>query len=315
MTVQFQDYYQTLGVKRDASQDEIKRAHRKLARKYHPDINKSKEAEKKFKQASEAYEVLKDPETRKKYNALGANWKAGQNFTPPSGFENMRFEFGSGSAGSGGFTFSSNDFSDFFGSIFGGNGARSQSGRPRSRGNHKAPATEAAITITIEDAYHGATKQLTLQDPNTGTSKLLQVKIPPGVTNGSKIRLAQGDGPMTTGDVLLNITIAPHDRFEVHKHNLHTVVAISPWEASLGAKVPVETLDGPIMVTIPPGSQSSQKLRLRDKGLPQRGQKNSRGDMLVQLKIVVPKNLTDRERELFELLAKESSFDPRSNAT
>lgn len=314
MTVKYQDYYQILGVQRDASQEDIKRAHRKLARQYHPDVNKNKQAEEKFKQISEAYEILKDPETRKKYNALGANWKAGQNFTPPPGYENAQFDFGRDGPGGSGFTFSSNGFSDFFETLFASQGAKSRPAGPRTARSRKPAVTEAAITITVEDAYHGATKQITLQDPATGKSKLIHVKIPPGVTHHSKIRLAGQGGfePGSAGDVLLQITLATDDRFKVHGHNLHTEVTISPWEASLGSKVPVQTLDGQIILSVPPGSQSGQKLRLREKGLPQRGHKGHRGDLLVQLKMVVPKDLTEREKELFELLAKESKFDPRS---
>ena len=242
MGVKFQDYYQVLGVPRSASQDEIKRAHRKLARKYHPDVNKEKGAEEKFSQVSEAYEVLKDPETRKRYDQLGANWKAGQDFTPPPGFENIQFEFGGG--GGQGFSFSQGGFSDFFETVFsrdgqagfeemlrgGGTRGRGAKGRPRAM-----PPSEAALTISLEDAYHGATNQVTLRDPASGTTKTYQVKIPSGTTNGTKIRLARQGGQIS-GDVLLLITIASHPRFEVHGYNLHTTVAVSPWEAALGAK-------------------------------------------------------------------------------
>jgi len=315
MPVKFRDYYQILGVARDASQDEIKRAHRKLARKYHPDVNKDKEASENFGKISEAYEVLKDPETRKRYDQLGENWKAGQDFTPPPGFENIRFEFGG--AGGQGFSFSPNAHSDFFETLFGRGAQGGQAGfeemlrggnhRPRAR-SRATPTSEAALTITLEDAYHGATKQITLRDTATGAAKTYQVKIPPGTTNGSKIRLA-GQGK---GDVLLLITIATHPRFEVHGYNLHTTTAISPWEAALGAKIPAETLDGEVTLTLPPGSQSGQKLRLRGKGLPQRSHPGQRGDLLVHLKIVVPKTLSNKEKELFEALNKESTFDPRA---
>jgi len=321
MAVKFQDYYEVLGVPRNASQEEIKRAHRKFARKYHPDVNKDKGAEKKFKEVSEAYEVLKDPETRKKYDTLGANWKAGQEFTPPPGSEGMQFEFGG--AGGQGFSFGDGEgFSDFFEAIFGQRGGPGRSGfEGFSRGGgagasrRRTPqASEAPMTLTLEDAYHGATKQITLQDPASGATKTLGVKIPAGTTHGAKIRLAgQGNqGPDgRTGDVILKITLAHHPRFEVHGHNLHTTIPVSPWEAALGAKVPVPTLDGEVTMTVPPGAQSGQKLRLREKGLPKQGHAGQRGDLLVHLKTVVPKELTEREKELFESLAKESPFDPR----
>ncbi len=326
MSVKYKDYYEVLGVKRDASQEEIKRAHRRLARKYHPDVNKGdKAAEEKFKEASEAYEVLKDPETRKKYDALGANWKSGQEFTPPPGFENIHFEFGG--QGGQGFNFSGGGggFSDFFEMLFrqsgqgGGRGGVEDlfAGRVHPGGSRAAQApahTEAGLTISLEDAYYGAAKQITLQDPSNGSTKTLNVKIPPGTTTGAKIRLAGQGGRGVggrAGDVLLKITIAPHPRFEVQGHNLHMTLPVSPWEATLGAKVPVKTLDGEITLTVPAGAQSGQKLRLREKGLPERGQGAGRGDLLVQLKTVVPKDLNDRERELFEALAKESEFDPR----
>ncbi len=320
MSMKFQDYYETLGVSRSASQDEIKRAHRKLARKYHPDVNKEAGAEDKFKQISEAYEVLKDPETRKKYDELGANWKAGQEFRPPPGYENMKFEFGGG-RGNSGFSFSSDGFSDFFETFFGRGGGRAHGagvnvedlfGGRRGAAARAPGAVEAAITISLEDAYHGVTKQITLQDPTNGASKAYQVKIPAGTTTGSKIRLPSQGAPSRAGqDVLLHVTIAHDSRFELHGHNLHTTLAISPWEATLGAKVPVRTLDGQVTLTVPPGSSSGQKLRLRDKGLPQRGKKGKRGDLLVHLKIVVPKQLNEKEKELFESLKKESKFDPR----
>ncbi len=330
MAVKFQDYYETLGVKRDASQQEIQRAYRQLARQYHPDINKDQAGTEKFHHITEAYEVLKNPETRKKYDALGANWKAGQSFTPPPGFEGMRFEFRGG--GPGGFQGSSQGFSDFFEMLFRRDGQPGQAGGvedllhnmgSRHRGARAQPRrpqpTEAKITITLEDAYHGATKQLALQDAATGSTKTLQVKIPRGTTSGTKIRLpgqaAQTPNATPGSDILLHVSIQHHPRFEVHGHNLHTTVPITPWEAALGAKVEVETLDGSVTLTIPAGTPSGQKLRLREKGLPQRGADAKRGDLIVHTQIVVPKEISDRERELFESLAKESEFHPRKKPT
>lgn len=314
MAMKFQDYYEVLGVKRDASQEEIQRAYRKLARQYHPDVNKDASGAEKFKQVTEAYEVLKDPENRKKYDSLGANWKGGQDFQPPPGFESVRFDLGGG----GGFSFGSGEFSDFFETFFERGGARGFGGGPfqgqAGMGAGAGRTQKAALTISLEDAYHGVTKRVTLQD-SRGTSKTYQVKIPAGTTSGSTIRLAgqggRGGGQAPAGDVLLSVTIGPHDRFQVHGHNLHATVAVSPWEAALGAKVPVRTLDGQVTLTVPAGAQSGQKLRLRQKGLPQRRGGDGRGDLLVHLKIVVPKQLGDREKALFETLAKESKFDPR----
>lgn len=315
--MKFQDYYQVLGVKRDASPEDIQRAYRKLARKYHPDVSKDAGADEKFKQVTEAYEVLKDPENRQKYDSLGANWKAGQEFKPPPGFESIRFDLGGGGQG---FSFGSGgDFSEFFETFFGrrggggGFGGSPFQGGP-GMGSGAGQTHKADLTISLEDAYHGATKQVSLQD-SRGTTKTYQVKIPAGTTSGSTIRLAgqggQGMGQGPAGDLLLHITIGPHDRFQVHGHNLHTTVAVSPWEAALGAKVEVRTLDGQVTLTVPAGAQSGQKLRLRGKGLPQRAGNNGRGDLLVHLKTVVPTKLSDREKELFETLAKESKFDPR----
>ncbi len=327
MDVKFQDYYQTLGVKRDASQEEIKRAYRKLARKHHPDANKDdSEAEGRFKQVGEAYEVLGDPEKRQKYDTLGENWKAGQEFRPPPGWEGMRFESrggaGPGGSGQGGFSFSSDGFSDFFETFFGRDGHagdRSGHGRPGGAGfaRQRAGQThEASLTITLEDAYGGATKQVSLQGAGGQSAKTFDVKIPPGTTSGSTIRLAgQGGragqgGP--AGDLLLRVTIAPHQRFTIHGQDLHTVLAISPWEAALGAKVNAPTIDGEVTLTIPPGARSGQRLRLRDKGLPYRKPADKRGDVLIELKIVVPKTLSDEEKDLFEKLAETSKFNPRT---
>lgn len=311
MTVKFQDYYEVLGVKRDASQEEIQRAYRKLARQYHPDLNKGKDAEKKFKQVGEAYEVLKDPQKRRRYNELGAQWKNGQEFRPPPEWEQFR----RGGAGPGGFSFrTGGQFSDFFEMFFGGEGGRSVfegavGGDPFHRHGHgggrsRAQDTEAAVTISLEDAYHGATRQITLQGPQ-GVSTL-NVKIPPGTTDGTKIRL-KGQDP-GGGDLLLNVTLAAHPNFEISGHNLSTDVNVAPWEAALGAKVPVRTLDGEVTVNVPAGTSSGARLRLRGKGLPTR---TGRGDLFARVRIVVAKTLNEREKELFEQLQRESTFKPR----
>lgn len=330
MAVKFQDYYETLGVSRSATQEEIQRAYRKLARKYHPDVNKDKSAEAKFKQINEAYEVLSDPDKRSKYNELGENWKAGQEFRPPPGWS------GSGAGGRGGpgngqeFHFEGGDFSDFFEALFGrmgqggmgggGRGFPGFEGAPHGFGRAGAAAAqqgqtvETDVIVTLSEAIHGTSRQVTLRPAQDGKEKTITVRIPPGTTDGTTIRARGQGGPGLgggpPGDLLLHVHLAPDPRFKVEGHDVITQVPVTPWEAALGAKVPVETLDGTVTLTLPPGSQSGQKLRLRGKGMPKRGT-NEAGDLLAQVKIVVPKTLSPRERELFEALQKESKFEPR----
>lgn len=336
MAVKFEDYYQTLGVKRDAAQDEIQRAFRKLARQYHPDVNKDPAAQTKFAKINEAYEVLKDPEKRKKYDQLGQNWKSGQDFRPPPGWENVHFDFSGPGGRSGGF--SPEGFSDFFEMFFGRGGAGGGPGGaaggagagPRGfeevfgrrgtgpgggfeevfGGNARAgrgagaPAEqEAELQLTLEEAYHGGSRRLELQSPEG--RKTVDVRIPAGITDGAKIRL-RGEG------LVLKVKIQPHPRFKVHGHDLTTEVKVAPWEAALGGKADVQTLDGAITLTLPPGAQSGQKLRLKGKGLPKRGGNDERGDLLVRVMIAVPKNVTDQQRELWEKLRDASDFNPRS---
>jgi curved DNA-binding protein len=321
MSVKFQDYYKILGVKRDASEDEIKRAYRKLARKYHPDVNKDKGAEEKFKQINEAHEVLKDPEKRKLYDQLGPDWQSGQDFKPPPGWENTHFEFRTG-PGAETFDFGGG-FSDFFETLFGSRmaGGGRASGRQGSwvmRGQDH----EAEIEIDLESAYRGATRTLTLQgheiDPQgqvRPTVQNIQVKIPSGVIDGTRIRLTgkggEGMGGGPPGDLYLKVRIEPHPRFSLDGHNLQAEVPITPWEAALGGTVQVATMDGTVNLKIPPNSQSGQKLRLRGKGFPKKT--GERGDLIARLKIVIPKKLTAREKELFAEMAKDSSFNPRKS--
>jgi curved DNA-binding protein len=319
MAVKFQDYYETLGVGRNASEAEIKRAYRKLARKYHPDVNKDKEAEDKFKQINEAHEVLKDPKKRKLYDQLGPDWQAGQDFKPPPGWEDVHFDFQTG-PGAEAFDFGGG-FSDFFEMLFGGRmaGGGGASARQASwvmRGQDQ----EAGIEVSLEDAYHGATRTITLQGHEIDsqgqvrpTAQNLQVKIPPGVTDGTRIRLSgkggagMGGGP--AGDLYLRVHIMPHARFRVEGHDLLVEVPVTPWEAALGATVEVPVMDGTVNLKIPAGSQSGQRLRLRGKGLPKKG--SERGDLFARLKIAVPKDLNEREKELFSEMAEISKFNPR----
>lgn len=331
MGVKFQDYYETLGVPRTATDAEIKKAYRRLAQKYHPDVSKDPSAEAKFKQINEAHEVLKDSEKRKRYDALGANWRAGQEFTPPPGWENVHFHFNQGGAGQQGFDFQDlgGGFSDFFEAFFGGSpgGGRPGSSR-RGRANAaqwSAPGEdhEAGITISLEDAFHGARKSIALEtaEPDgRGAArrnvKRYDVRIPPGTAEGSRIRLAgqgaPGQGGGKAGDLFLRVHLAPHPVFTVQGHDLHMALKLAPWEAALGAKVQVPTLAGRIALTIPPRTQSGQHLRLRGKGLPLGGSRGQ-GDLIVIVHIVVPEQLTAKERELFEELARTSKFNPRAD--
>jgi len=335
MAVKFQDYYEILGVPRTATQQEIHRAYRKLARQYHPDVNKRKGAEEKFKQIGEAYEVLRDPDKRKRYDTLGSNWRTGQDFTPPPGWENVHFEFHPGAGGAQGFDLrdfgGAGGFSDFFKTLFGGGfgGAGfagfpgGGAGSPGGRGGDwdmGGQDVEADLTVSLEDAYHGAKKSLSFQasEPDAQgrirqTTKHYEVRIPAGTTDGRRIRLAGqgGKGPGgAVGDLYLRIRIAPHPVFRVREHDLEADVPVTPWEAALGAKIEVPTPDGAVTMTLPAGTQSGQRMRLRDKGLPKRG--GARGDLYAIVQVAVPKHLSEKERELFEELAKVSSFNPRA---
>ncbi len=325
----YKDYYAILGVKKDASQDEIQKAYRKLARKLHPDVNKAPEAEVKFKEIGEAYEVLKDADKRQKYDQYGSAWKRAQQTgggAPPGwgGFDPNNFGGGQGGFGGGG------EFSSFFDMLFGGAGGaggRRGAGGPaggfsgfggggqgfRGAGND----TEAAISISLEEAVRGGKRDLALTDPATGQRNSLTVKIPAGVRTGQKIRLAgkgqpgMGGGP--AGDLYLKIEVEPDSRFKVEGANLHTSVAVAPWEAALGADADVQTLDGPVRVKIPANSSSGKKIRLRGRGLAQSGQsENDKGDLIAEIRIVVPESLSDEERNLFEQLAEVSAFRARA---
>jgi curved DNA-binding protein len=328
MAVKFRDYYEVLGVDRAAKQEEIQRAYRKLARKFHPDVNKAPDAEDKFKELSEAYEVLKDPEKRQKYDQLGANWKDGQDFRPPPGWE-THFDFGRG-GGPGQTEFhwgGTGGFSDFFETLFGGQHARGapfggmRGGGPGAGWSQAGADQEATIRISLEDAFQGATKTITLQMQSVAAdgqmsvqSKNYEVKIPKGILNGQKIRLAgqggEGMGGGPRGDLYLKVELGPHALYDVEGRDLTLKLPITPWEAVLGAEVEVSTLSGPVTVKIPPGTQSGQKLRLKGKGMPHT--KGAPGDLYVVIHIAVPKKPGDRERELFEELRKVSNFRPRS---
>jgi curved DNA-binding protein len=308
MPVAYQDYYEALEVPRDASQDEIRQAYRRLARRYHPDVNKEPGAEDRFKQISEAYEVLRDPEKRERYDRLGSNWRAGQDvsgaagfgegFDTGNGFDNVRVEFGSG------------DFSDFFEDIFGrrrsGAGRAGFDGFSMRGGDH-----EAVLELGLEEAASGGKRWLSL-----GDGRSVEVDIPRGVRDGERIRVpgqgAQGVGGGSAGDLYLRIRLRPHPRFRVEGRDLYVDLAVSPWEAALGAEVPVPTLEGSARVKVPAGSSSGRRLRLRGQGMPgSRGA--SAGDLYAVVTIKVPRKLNRKERELFERLASTSKFDPRKD--
>ncbi len=307
MPVTYKDYYAVLGVPRTASEDEIRKAFRKKAREFHPDVNKSPGAEDRYKELNEAYEVLKDPDKRKKYDTLGANWRQGEPFTPPPGWEGAGMPFGEGG---GGF-----DFSDFFRTIFGGMGGfpgEQPQGRS-SRRPGKGQDQETEIEVSLEEAARGGNRHIGLETPSGRRD--YDVAIPKGVADGTRIRLsgqgAPGRGGGPAGDLFLKVRLRKDPRFTVECHNLRTTLDLAPWEAVLGCEVSVPTLDGVVTLTVPPGISSGQTLRLRDKGLPTRA--GSIGDLLVTVRIVTPKNPDEKERELWEALAKTSTFEPRKH--
>jgi curved DNA-binding protein len=328
--MEYRDYYETLNVPRSASADEIKKAYRRLARKYHPDVSKEKNAEEKFKQVQEAYEVLKDPEKRAAYDQLGSNWKAGQEFRPPPDFGGG-FEFRGGPRG-GGAEFESS-FSDFFSSLFGGGGASpfgngggagpfGSAGARARRAPRKGRDHHARIDIDLEEAFRGGTRTFDLQRPelsNDGTLQMnrhtVKVNIPAGITEGQQLRLAgQGEGSTTgggSGDLFLEVHIRPHKQFTLDGRNVTVTLPVAPWEAALGSAVQVPTLGGPVEMRIPAGAQSGQKLRLRGRGLPG----TPPGDEFVQLKVVLPPADSPQARALYEQMQREMPFDARAADT
>ena len=322
----YKDYYDTLGVQKNASQDEIQKAYRKLARKFHPDVNKESGAELKFKEIGEAYEVLKDPDKRQKYDQYGSAWKHAQQRGGggvPPGWEGFDFGQGGGFGGGG-----AEGFSSFFEMLF-GRGARARgAGGPGGPGGfggfegfegfqRAGGDSEAELAISLEEAIKGGSREIALADPATGQRRSLSVKIPAGVRSGQRIRLAgqgqpgMGGGPR--GDLFLKIEIEPDPRFRIEGADLQTYVPVTPWEAALGTEAEVETPEGTVRIRIPAGSSSGRKIRLRGRGLKQAG--GERGDLLAEVRIVIPSHLSDRERELFEQLAESSEFTARAQET
>lgn len=380
-SVQFQDYYATLGVTRGASVEEIQRAYRGLARKLHPDVNKEAGSAEKFARVQEAYEVLRDAEKRKLYDQLGANWKAGQDFRPPPGWAGpgggsgggrgrggrgsargpspedfANFAQGMGGFGGAGGPGGAGGFSDFFDAIFGQMNQQQQQQQQGRRGGSarwedfggaggssqrdafaegfraaaEAPArggnVNAEAHVSLEEAHRGATRTITVRDGHG--ERTIELKIPAGSNDGASLRLAgQGQaGPGGAGDLIVTIKVDPHETFRFARSvpasdeglatdDLITELVLTPWEAALGAKVDVRTLDGTVSMSIPGGSSSGQRLRLRGRGLRRRSKGKAAGaeasDLYVELKIAVPKTLSDDERRLMEELAKVSAFRPR----
>lgn len=314
MSVSYRDYYKILGVDKTADRAEIQRAYRKLARKYHPDINKAAGAEEKFKEINEAYEVLGDEEKRKKYDSLGPDWSTHAGFHPPPGWERsggVRFSYGDGSAG---------DFSDFFRSIF-GDDASFTGQRGRRGGPRRGRDVEASLEVTLEEAFAGGRKivELETMEPGPGGApiparKKFEVRIPPGVTEGATIRLSgqggEGAGGGAKGDLYLRVRLRPDPRFTVSEREIGTTVDLAPWEAALGAQVEVPVVGGSVRMKIPAGTSSGTILRLRGKGIPGSGGEPG-GDQLVTIRIVVPAHLTENERTLYQQLGEISPFHPR----
>lgn len=343
--MEYKDYYDILGVKRDATEAEIKSAYRKLARKYHPDVNKTKEAESKFKDINEAYEVLGDKQKRQRYDSLGANWQGGQSYTPPPGFE--QFGFGGGQGGYQSYSFNGQDlggFSDFFSSLFGdmmGGGARTQgmnfggfdfggaqqasSSRKRQQQATKAEDLDVTINlnVTVKDIFDQKPVNVKFNNIERCTKcsgnggycsecggtgfksepKSIKVKLPPNITEGQKIRI-KGEGKSDSygrkGDLYLVINVKDKD-YEVNGTDLTKEIEITPPEAVLGCKKDIETLHGKIGIKIPPKTSSGQALRLKDLGLPKKG--GGYGNLNAKIKIVIPKNISDKQIELYKKIA------------
>ena len=318
-SLDYKDYYKVLGVGRDASAEEIQKAYRKRARKLHPDVNTVGGAEGKFKELAEAYEVLKDADKRAKYDRYGNAWSnVRQGAPPPPGFENYRFDFGPG--GGMGFDLggSPEGFSSFFEMLFGqpmGGPGHQQRASGAGRGGWARPGAnqEVEITLGLHEAAHGGNREIVLQNAASGQQRHLRVTLPKGVKPGQRIRLAgQGEpghdgGP--PGDLLLRVRLGEDPRFRLEGQDLHTQLAVTPWEAALGGQAEIETLGGPVTVRVPAGSSTGRRIRLRGKGYP--GPDGSAGDLYAEIRVVVPETLTPREQELFEELARESKFHAR----
>jgi curved DNA-binding protein len=296
--MKYKDYYQTLGVARDASKEEIKKAYRRLARKYHPDVSKEASAEEKFKEVNEANDVLSDAEKRAAYDQLGSAYRPGQDFRPPPGW-------GGGDA-------SGADFSDLFSQLFGGRKQAGGARRPGFRGAEAMPGqdVEASLTLSLEEAFHGVEKHLSLSSQYGAHD--VKLRVPAGALPGKRLRVP-GKGQRSpyggpAGDLYLLIQIAPHPRYRLEGQDIYLDTPITPWEAALGKAITVPTLSGNVRMKVPAGSRGGQKLRLSGRGMPAAA---GSGNLYVQLQVVLPAVLSDAERDLYEQLAKLSDFDPR----
>jgi curved DNA-binding protein len=313
--MRYKDYYAVMGVERDATQDEIKRSYRKLARKYHPDVSKEPDAEARFKEVGEAYEVLKDPEKRAAYDQLGANWKAGQDFRPPPDW-NEGFEFHGG-----GFTdASAEQFSDFFDSLFGrGAPGAGFTGSTRRTFHARGEDTYAKVLIDLEDAYSGKSRTVTLEHTEVGPDgrpavklRTLNVRIPKGVRQGQHIRLggqgSPGIGGGKPGDLYLEVEFRPHPFYRVEGRDVFIDLPVTPWEAALGATVKVPTPSGEVDLRIPPNSANGRKLRLRERGIPGK----QPGDLFVVVNVALPKADTEAAKAAYAEFGKAFDFSPRA---
>jgi curved DNA-binding protein len=313
------DFYQILGVPRDASQDDIQRAYRKLARTYHPDVNKDPGAEDRFKEVSEAYDVLSDPDTRRRYDAFGRDFRQVPEDVDPETWRRARsgagarsrVGAGAGRSGPGGFTFTEGDLGDIdlddlLGGLFGRHGRVG-----RGWGPIPGADQEAEIELTVEEAYRGGRRSITLS--SDGTRRSFDVTIPAGVTDGQRIRLAgqggRGSDGARNGDLYLIVRIASHPRYRLDGRDLYVELRLAPWEAALGTSVVVDTPGGEVKVKVPGGTSSGRRIRLAGRGLP--NPKGKAGDLYAEARIMVPPKLSRAEKRLFEQLAAESDFDPR----
>lgn len=336
--MEYRDYYETLGVPRTATQDEIKQAYRKLARKYHPDVSKEKDAESTFKAVNEANEVLRDPEKRAAYDRMGSNWKAGQDFQPPPGWDEG-FEFRGGGPGGAGFERGFGgmgggdgdfDASDFFEQLFGRGrggmgGMGGRGGGPRAAASMQGEDSHAKVHVALEDAYRGAERSIVLRAPTVGDDgrvrleeRRLDVHIPKGIRPGQQLRLAgqghPGHGGAAAGDLFLEIDFEPNDRYRVEGADVYADVRIAPWEAALGAPVEVTLPDGvTLQMSVPANSQPGRKLRLKGRGLPAAKASGTPGDFYVVLQVALPPADDPRAKEAWETLAKAfPGYDPRT---
>lgn len=333
MAVEFKDYYQSLGVSKTASDDEIRKAFRKLARQYHPDVAKNKtQAEEKFKEINEAYEVLSDPEKRRKYDTLGANWNRQGGFQPPPGWQGGGFGRGAGPEGTYEFHFGGTGFSDFFEQFFGGRGGPGMGGATFDESGAFGPGAgrraggfaqrggdiEGDLMVSLQEAVQGSVRPISFQQANRQTGQIethtFRVKIPQGVQEGQLIRVAgkgeAGAGGGSPGDLYLRVRFAKHPDFRIRGTDLYYDLDLAPWEAVLGTTVRVPTLEGPISLRIPAGTTRGQQLRVRGRGLPTRT--GERGDLHAIISIEVPSAISEDERQLWEQLAQKSEFKPRS---